>query len=419
MNIVVVGANYKTAPVEVRERLAIPQAALPDGLQRLRSHLDSAVLLSTCNRTEIYSVSSRAGAVQEKVTLFLSQVSGLPRFLVTSLLYTYQQQEAAKHLFRVACGLDSLVYGEAQILGQVRHALEHAQGQGLASPPLTRLFRDGIRLGRRVRSETKLGHNAASVSSASVEMAGQLLKGLAGRKILVVGAGRIAGRAAQTLQDKGATGITVINRTYEHGAALAKELNVACRPFSELVAALSEADLAIVATAATDYVISLPDASRALGQRPNRHLHLIDLSVPRNIDPRTARLKGASLYDIDDLRAVSEANLEARRQEGTLVEAMVDAEANKFMEWLASREALPTLVALRSRAETIRQKEMAKTLNKLPGLPDDERWRLEAMTRAIVNKLLHNPSIKLRQSRDGHDYRQAISEVFGIKDEPE
>lgn len=417
MIILVAGVNYKTAPVEMREKLAVPHAQLQEGLEILQSHLDSGVLLSTCNRTEVYALSPKTSATSERISRFLSQLSGLPQFVISSYLYSYQQQEAVKHLFRVTCGLDSMIYGEAQILGQVRHGLEAAQAQGLTVPPLVKLFRAAVRVGRRVRSDTEIGRHAASVSSASVELAGKLLKDLGSANLLVLGAGRIARRAAQTLVDKGATRVTLVNRTYERGAEVARELGIQSRPFSELALALAGADLAIVATASPDYVLSAAQVRQAQAQRLGRPLYLIDLSVPRNIDPEAGRVKNVLLHDIDDLREVSQANLEARRRGGARVEAIVEAEAAKFMDWWQSLDSLPTLAALRSQAEAIRQRELARTMRKLSSLPQEERWRLEALTTAIVNKILHRPSIRLRQSRDGLDYRQAVADLFGLKED--
>ena len=412
MNLLVVGVNYRTAPVEIRERLAWSGERLNGALEKLSGYVTHGVILSTCNRTEVYTVAEKATG--SRVANFLSDISGLPHFVVASYRYDFQQREVVRHLFRVASGVDSMIVGETQILGQVRQALDRAKLAGATTPPLVRLFQRAVKVGRSVRQATDISRNAASVSSASVDLVGRLMPDIAAAGVLVVGAGKIAQRVAKTLADRGVSRITIINRTFQRAAELSAALGVAARPFEELGEALVSADVVITATGAAEYLVGGPMVKEALKQRKQRPLYFIDIAVPRNIDPEVAKIKGVSLHDIDDLRSIAEANLQAREREVVKVEKIIEGEVSKFMAWWDAQEVLPTLTALRSKAESIRRAELARALGKLPDLSEAQRSSLEAMSCAIVNKLLHQPTIVLKQGRDGTSYAWAIQELFGL-----
>ncbi|MDP2952424.1 MAG: glutamyl-tRNA reductase [Chloroflexota bacterium] len=412
MNLLVVGVNYRTAPVEIRERLAWSGERLNGALEKLSGYVTHGVILSTCNRTEVYTVAEKA--TSSRVANFLSDISGLPHFVVASYRYDFQQREVVRHLFRVASGVDSMIVGETQILGQVRQALDRAKVAGATTPSLVRLFQQSVKVGRLVRQATDISRNAASVSSASVDLVGRLMPDMAAAGVLVVGAGKIAQRVAKTLADRGVSRMTVINRTFQRAAELSATLGVAARPFEELGEALVSADVAITATGAAEYLIESPMVKEALKQRKQRPLYFIDIAVPRNIDPEVAKIKGVSLHDIDDLRSIAEANLQAREREVVKVEKIIEGEVSKFMAWWDAQEVLPILTALRSKAESIRRAELARALGKLPDLSEEQRSSLEAMSCAIVNKLLHQPTIVLKQGRDGTSYAWAIQELFGL-----
>jgi glutamyl-tRNA reductase len=418
MTIVVVGVNHRTAPVEVRERLALSSDQIADALPILHNYVNKGVILSTCNRTEVYCLAEKTDTLTQKIGRFFSQLSDLPIFVVTSFLYTYQGEAAVRHLFRVACGLDSMILGEAQILGQVRGARDRARANGSLNHLLTNLFHHAVRVGRRVRSDTEISRNAASVSSAGVAMARRAYgKDLSSASILVIGAGRMAKRAAKTFLDSGASRVIVANRTYENAVNMTTRMNVSPHHFEELGEALAASDIVLSATAAPDYVLTQEQIIQAMQKRQDQPLYLVDIGVPRNIDPRAGKVKNVTLYDIDDLRAASNASLAQRQEEVAKVEAIIERQVAKFMAWWNSLDAIPTIVALRGRAEAIRQAEMAKTLKRMPQLSEEEQARINALTRSIVNKILHQPIVHLKDDEKGNGYLQSVRQLFDLEEE--
>jgi len=409
----VVGISYKTAPVEVRERFAFGTEDLPRALPRLGREFGGAAILSTCNRTEVYVTASQALTDARPVLRVLAELKGAcgPRIDAS---YMYNGSEAARHLFRVAAGVESMVLGEAEILGQVRTAFAAAMAAGTSDPLLSRLFRSAIRVGRRARSQTNISRHAVSVSSTAVSLARRTLGDLASRTVLVVSAGEAGKLTARNLAERGASRILVTSRTFDRAVQLAADLGGTAVPFEGLGEALARSDIIITSTGAPSFLIGPELMGEVVAQRDARPLLLIDIAVPRDVDPAVRELPHVHLYDIDDLRAVSEENLEARQREVEKVEALVEEEMVRFSEWWRSRGVIPTVAALRERAEQIRREEVARTLRRLPDLSEEERRRVEAMASAIVKKLLHAPIVYLKSSGDAERHTSALRELFDL-----
>jgi glutamyl-tRNA reductase len=392
MKLLLVGTSHRLAPVEVRERVALDA----DGEAALAQRLGEggeAVCLSTCNRTELYLAASDTEAVGDRATAALAELGGIPRIELQPYLYRLEQDAAAAHLFRVAAGLDSLVPGEGEIQGQVRSAY----GRGAVGPLLDRLFRQALHTGKRVRTETAIGESPASVASAAAALAAQVFGDLAGRRILVIGAGKVGEVAARNLVKRGAELSFVANRTVDRASSLAERFGGSALPLDRVESELAQADIVVSSTSAREQILGREQVERVLPARRGRPLLLVDLAVPRDLDPSIKDVHGCFLYDIDDLEAVVEESLSGRRGEATKAEAIVAAEGERFREWLGSLDAVPAITSLRERAEAIRRGELAKASPRLAGLSDRERHAVESLTNQIVNKLLHQPIMRLKE----------------------
>ena len=396
MTLVLVGLSHHVAPVELRERVTLDTAAAAE----LARSLGDAVCLSTCNRTELYL----AGGSEEAAAAALERLAGEP---LDGVLYRLHEDAAAQHLFRVAAGLDSLVPGEGEILGQVRDAYEAVT----PGPVLDHVFRQALGVGKRVRTETAIGESPASVSSAAAALAAQVFGELAGRRVLLVGAGRIGELAASNLASRGAEIAFVANRTEETARELAHRFGGTPLRLDEIPARLGEVDVVVSSTSAPDPVLRV-DQVPARRRTP---LFFIDIAVPRDLDPEIAKLGGCFLYDIDDLEAVVAETLSGRRAEAARAEELVAEEADRFRAWRASLDVVPAIASLRALAEEIRSAELAKVR-----VSDDERRTLESVTAQILNKLLHLPTVRMKEaavSADGAVYADAVRHLFGLEDE--
>jgi glutamyl-tRNA reductase len=393
----VVGISHHVAPVELRERVALPET---DAAELARA-LGDAVCLSTCNRTEIYL----SGDHEERALGSLERIAGEP---LGGVAYRMHDEAAAVHLFRVAAGLDSLVPGESEILGQVRSAYEAVT----PGPLLDHVFRQALSLGKRVRSETAIGESPASVPSAAAALASQVFGDLDGRRVLLVGAGRIGELAAGSLAARGATISYVANRSPDAARELAHRFGGEPLAQDELASKLGEVDVVLASTSAPGLVLHAADVPA----RRRRPLFFIDIAVPRDVDPAVHELEGCYLYDIDDLEAVVSETLAGRRAEAARAERLVVEEATRFRAWQASLDVVPAIASLRARAEEIRAAELAK----LGELPEDERRTLESVTAQILNKLLHLPTVRMKQAAmaaEGVAYADAVRHLFGLEDE--
>ncbi len=417
MNVVVVGVNHWAAPVEVRERLALSGDKVTEALPLLHNYVNNGVILSTCNRTEVYCVAERTDTLKETIGRFFSRLSGLPAFVITSYLYSYQGEAAVRHLFRVACGLDSMILGEDQILGQVRGARDRSDVNGYLDPSLTNLFHHAVRVGRVARNDTEISQNAASVSSAAVAMARRTYGNLDPAAILVVGAGRMANRAVETLLDSNATRVVVANRTYESAVNMSTRLDISPCRFEDLDEALATSDIVLAATTAPNYVLASQQVVQAMRKRQGRPLYMVDIGVPRNIDPRAGKVKNVTLHDIDDLTTVSDDGLKKRLKEIDKVEAIIERQVAKFMAWWGTLDAIPTIAALRNRAEAIRQAETAKSLKKMSGLSEEEQAQIGSLIQAIINKILHQPIVHLKGDEKGDHDLETVRRLFGLEEE--
>ena len=412
MKLTLAGVSHHRAPIELRERVALDLDACGALAQRLAQELEGeAVVLSTCNRTELYLV--REEHADDEAVDALLQLAGDRADDLAAALYRLRDEAAALHLFRVAAGLDSLVPGEGEILGQVRAAFD----AGAAGPFLDRLFRQALHTGKRVRMETAIGESPASVPSAAAALAQQVFGDLTGHRVLLLGAGKISEAAARNLRSRGAEIAVVANRTLAHGEDLARKLGASALALDAVGTELERADVVVSATSASELVLSRESVAAALRARKGRPLLLLDLAVPRDLDPAINDLDGCFLYDVDDLEAVVTETLSGRRGEAARAEQLVAGEADRFREWQASLDIVPTIASLRALAEEIRDRELLKAGGRLS---ERERKHIESVTSQIVAKLLHLPTIRLKEAAaaaDGVVYADVVKHLFGLEEE--
>lgn len=415
MRLSLVGVSHHQAPVELRERVAVDldeaarlAASLADGCE--------AVVLSTCNRTELYLAAQEDRALEGRAVDTLLELAGGQADELASVLYRLADESAALHLFRVAAGLDSLVPGEGEILGQVRDAYE----AGAAGPLLDRLFRSALHTGRRARVETAIGESPASVPAAAAALAQQVFEDLSGRRVMLVGAGKMSELTARNLRSRGAVVSVVATRNAAHGDELARSVGARSVPLDALAAELREVDVVVTSTSAPGFVLRAAELAPELRGRRGRPLLFVDLAVPRDVDPDLTAVDGCFVYDIDDLQAVVEASLAGRRAEAVRVERIVAGEAGRFHEWQASLAVVPAITSLRERAEAIRAAELARAESRLGRLPETERRAVEAVTAQIVSKLLHLPTVRMKEAAvtpDGAVYADVVRHLFGLGEE--
>lgn len=415
--ILTVGLNHKTAPIEVREKVALATGQLSTAMFSLFEYVPQGIILSTCNRTEVYALADARCSEKGIVETFLSSLGDMPIDQLSPYLYSLQQEKAVTHLFRVAAGLESMVVGEYEILGQVRQALETAEQTGIVHLPLLNLFRQAVRVGRRAREETAISRSPVSVSSAAADLARKMFPDLGTRKALVIAAGEAGQLAVKALVQSMVGEVLITSRSFEKAAELASSLGGTAVSIHRLEATIAEADIVISCSGSPHYIIHAPLIAEVMAERPQRPLLLIDIGVPRNIDPAVKSIGGAHLYDIDDLEEICESNHLQRRAEVTKVEAIISDEASRFLAWWHSLETVPTITALVNRAEKIRRAQQAKTLDKLAGLSEEDRARIDAMTQSIVRQLLHNPILYLKDGKQNRNLVQAIREIFGLDNE--
>jgi glutamyl-tRNA reductase len=412
MNLTLVGLSHQSTPIAVRERAFVP---LPEAAQLARELAaeGEAVCLSTCNRTELYLVGDDA---ESRALAALGHVSGLSEEELRGAVYRLHDEAAALHLFRVAAGLDSMVPGEGEILGQVREAYE----AGAPGSILDRLFREALHAGKKVRAETAIGESPASISSAAAALAQQVFGDLAGCRVLLAGAGHVAELAARSLVARGASIAFVANRSEHRARELAGRFGGEAVSLDGVVGRLVEVDVLLSATGAPERTLTRESVEGALRTRKGRPLFLIDLAVPRNLDPEIHDVDGCFLYDIDDLESVVAAGLAGRRSEAAHAESIVAAEAERFREWHASREVVPEIASLRAWAEEVRATELERARNRL-GLSEDQHAAVESVTARIVDKLLHLPTVRLKEAAagaNGGSYAEALRHLFGLDETP-
>jgi glutamyl-tRNA reductase len=419
MNLTLLGVNHRTAPVEVRERMHIPESRLAQAVSDLihREGIREGLILSTCNRVEVMTSAEDRVDAGPIIQQFLADHHRFELGPYQRFFYRYQQQEVVRHLFRVASSLDSMILGEPQILGQLKRAYALAHEAGGLNGSLKEIVSQALAVGRRVRRETALGSAAVSVSYAAVELAKKIFGSLEGRTIFVIGAGKMSELAAKHLLSSGASAIYVTNRTYERAVQLAEAFRGTAVAFEQLFEHLPKADIVISSTGAAGYVVNKEHVARILSARRNRPVFFVDIAVPRDIDPLVNELDNAFVYDIDDLGQVVEANKKQREREAVWAEEIVQEEVRKTMRRLASRDLVPTIVALEDRLNAIREGEMERYNTRLGNLTPEQRQAVDALTRGIMNKILHGPITELK-SGAGQPEQAAlvrlVRKIFGL-----
>jgi glutamyl-tRNA reductase len=400
VSLVAIGLNHRTAPLDLLERMTIGDADLPKALHAVqaRPHVTEAVVLSTCNRIEVYAYVERFHGAYQDIRDALSELCHVLPETFSDHLYAHYDTDAVRHLFSVVSGLDSAVLGESEVLGQVRRAWELAQAERVAGSAIGPLFRHALEVGKRARTDTSIGRHTTSVSHAAVAMASARLGGLVDRNVLVLGAGEMGEGMIKALADAGVAGISIANRTWQNAVDLATRVGGAAVRMSELPSALSTADLLLTSTGATSMIVESSDIAAVMQARAGRPLLIVDIAVPRDVDPGAARLDGVTLLDMDDLKQFAEAGLRERRREVAAVASIIDEELDRFVSYSTAREVAPLIGALHERAEQIRGDECDRLGARLSGLDDKSRQAVEALTKGIIGKLLHEPTVRLKDA---------------------
>jgi glutamyl-tRNA reductase len=420
MKVFVVGLNHKTADVDTREKFTFNGSMLEEGLIRFKElpEVQEAMILSTCNRVELYANVRDTAKASESIRTFLSQFHNINRGSLDNALYIYDDINAVRHIFRVASSLDSMVVGEPQILGQLKDAFELALGKKTTGILLNRLMKKAISVAKRVRTETRIAENAVSISFAAVELTRKIFTDLSKKVSMLLGAGEMAELAARHLIGSGVKEIIVANRTYERGCELAKEFNGKPVKFDEFIQELVRTDIVICSTGASNYVLMKSQMQKAMKERKQKPVFIIDISVPRNIDPEINDLDNVYLYNIDDLQGVVDANMFERQKEAEKAEKIIEGEIETFLKWQLSLDSVPTIIALREKAEEIKKEEIDRLLNKIPEIGEKEKKVIEYMATAIINKLIHPPTVALKEDSEDKDIIIAtIRRLYGIDGE--
>ena len=413
------GASHKTASLELRERIALPTARAARVLAELTEHdaIHEAVALFTCNRTELYLITADALEAENAALAILSRQAGLRPTELIGSLYSLRGGEAVEHLFAVTGGLDSMIVGEAEIQGQVKRAYEMALVEGVSGPVSNRLFRDALAAGKRVRSETGVARSNVSVSTVAVQLAGGFLGELSERRVLVIGAGENAELTARALRDRGVETLFVANRRYDRALGLAQRFGGRAVTFDDMPRELEAADIVVTSTGAPHQILGREELQYVAASRMGRPLVLIDLAVPRDIEPSVRDCPGIALYDMDDLQRAVARNMDAREAEAAEALVLVREEVARFQDWMASLDVVPTISALRRRADEVVEQVLRENESRWETLSPADRERVEVMARAVVSRLLHEPTVRLKD-RSSYHYLHTIRELFGLDPEP-
>ena len=402
MEILLVGLSHKTAPVEIREKVSFSERNIDEGIRALVAcpNVHEGLVLSTCNRVEIYTAVTKKNLslARKEIARFLADFHEVAPNQLEPHLYVMTGGECVKHIFRVSSSLDSMIVGEPQILGQVKEAFGCAVNAQATGNILNRLLHKTFSVAKRVRTETRIATSAVSISFAAVELARKIFGELEGRTVMLIGAGEMAELAARHLMGGGVARIIVVNRTYEKAVSLAAEFKGEGVSLDDLEPRMEFADIVISSTGSPNVIIDKKMVQRIIKRRRNKPMFFIDIAVPRDIDPGVNGIENVYAYDIDDLEGVVQANIKSRAKEAAKAEEIVAGEVRQFTEWMLSREAFPTIVALREWAEEVRRSELEKTLKKMEGLSDADSKRIGAMTEAILNKILHRPISRIKKA---------------------
>ncbi|KGX88063.1 glutamyl-tRNA reductase [Pontibacillus marinus] len=422
MHVLVVGVNYKTAPVEIREKLTFSENDVTEAMKSLnhqKSVLEN-VIISTCNRTEIYAVVDQLHTGRYYIKQFLADWFQIDKAEFSPFLSMYEADGAIEHLFRVTCGLDSMVIGETQILGQMKQSFLQAQEANTTGTMFNQLFKQAVTLAKRSHKETEIGENAVSVSYAAVELSKKIFGDLLNKHVVILGAGKMGELAAKNLHGSGVKKVTVVNRTYEKAQELAAEFNGQAKSMQDLNETLETADILISSTGASDYVITKESLQSVHKKRKGRPLFLVDIAVPRDLDPSLDDLDSVFLYDIDDLQGIVDANLEARKEAAEAIELMIEAEIVTFKEWLQTIGVVPVISALRNKALNIQSETMESIERKMPDLTEREKKVLNKHTKSIINQMLKQPILQAKEyaaEPNAEQQLEMFKQIFGIEEE--
>lgn len=419
MNVFVAGLNHKTADINLREKLAFDGHKLEEGLRRFKElpEIEEAMILSTCNRVELYANVRDTSKVSESVKTFLSEFHNIGRSLLDDALYIYKGADAVRHIFRVTSSLDSMVIGEPQILGQLKEAFELAVEKKTTGILLNKLMQKAISVAKRVRTETKIAENAVSISFAAVELAKKIFTDLSKKSFMLLGAGEMAELTAKHLISNGVKEVIVANRTYEQACRVANEFGGRAIRFDEFTKEMVYADIVICSTGAPTYILLKSQMQKVMKERKHRQVFIIDISVPRNIDPEINDLDNVYLYNIDDLQGIVDTNMFERKKEAEKAERIIEEEVETFLKWQSSLDSVPIIKALREKAEEIKREELSKFLNRFPNIKEKEKEAIEHMVSAVVNKLIHPPTIALKEnSEDRETLLATIKKLYRIND---
>lgn len=409
------GINHRTAPVTIREKAAISHHKLPEALTALRSYIPQGIVLSTCNRTEVYATCNDYQNVKNASMDFFRTRLGIADDILLKHVYLRDDSAAVEHLFRLTSGLESMIIGEYEVLGQVRNALEHAEKSKMVTLPLRHIFQDAIRTGRRVREETAISRNAISVSSVAVDLAAGVLGGLKNRKMIVIGTGEAGRLVAKVASDREISRIVVVGRTHKRSQELAEKIGAVATDSSRLGEELFSADIVVTCTGAPHKVIRSTQIQRAMAERPDVPLVIIDIAVPRNVESDVGLIDNVFLYNIDDLTRLSHTNRDLRENEIIRAEEIIGQEMDRFVQWWQEYKVRPLVRAMLSKADEIRCIQLNRTLKKLPALTEEERYRLDMMSKAIVTKILKDPISNLKGGTcTDHEDMEMVKKLFSI-----
>jgi glutamyl-tRNA reductase len=413
------GVSHKTAPLDLRERLSLTEGRAVGALRELTAAagIHEAATISTCNRTELYLIVSDPVEAESTALGVLTRQAEIRPTELLGHLYSLRSGEAVRHLFRVTAGLDSMIVGEAEIQGQVKRAYELALVEGSTGPVLNRLFRGALAAGGRAREETGISEKGVSISSVAVELARRTLGDLGERRVLVIGAGETSALVAKALVARGVETVFVANRRYDRAIGLAQRFGGNAVRFDELPEQIEAADIVVSATNSPHHIVERDDIAQVMETREGRPLLLVDIAVPRDIDPACREIAGVSLHDIDDVQQIAERNASGREAEAKRAERILEAEQDRFERWLDSLEVVPTIAALRERGDEVVQRVLAENESRWESLSDSDRERLDAMAKAIASRLLHEPTLRLKRSggnEHAYLYVSALRELFGL-----
>jgi glutamyl-tRNA reductase len=416
MQLALVGVSHKTAPVEIRERLAFNNDALRRALETLivRQEVSEAMILSTCNRVEVVAESADERLIRE----FLCEFHKIPSDVVSKHLYSFRNVDAIRHVFRVAASLDSMMIGEPQILGQVKEAFRVAADAGTVGMHLSALMNRAFAVAKKIRSETGISQSAVSISYAAVELARKIFGDLSGKTVMIIGASKMGELAAKHLRRNGVSSVLVTNRTFERAVELAQVFEGAAVPFEHFTDHIDRADIVISSTGAPHFILNKTLVEQIIHRRKNKPMFFIDIAVPRDIEPSVNEIDNAFLYDIDDLQQVIDENLKERLKEATRAEEIIDSEVQAFCQKMQSREVVPMIVQLRDTVDRVRRDEIERNRRYLKDLSPEQQAAVDHITKSVVNKILHTPIEELKkmaQEPDGPDFAEVLRRIFNIK----